>query len=326
MNNPLVSILIPVYNTEKYVAEAIESALNQTYKNIEIIIVDDGSKDRSVDIIAKISKKHHNIKFYKRNREPKGANTCRNIALENAEGLYIVFLDADDLIAPFCIEQRIKIIEKNPELDFAIFLMKQFKNLPNDSDIIINRNVQDDIKAFLILEHPWPITAVIWKSTSLKKLTGFNEDFQRLQDPELHLRALIKKFNYQKFYYYPPDCYYRLDYSTKVKSLKKQLIESHFYFISFFYKIFLSEKLYTYLDILQKQTIPITLNNLAYITNEVSEITFFLEKLKLMGIITWTDVLRYKFVFFVRSNFRLLKNQFKNNLKYYIPIAKNFLR
>ncbi|HEY4324125.1 MAG TPA: glycosyltransferase family 2 protein [Mucilaginibacter sp.] len=105
MDNPLVSIIIPVYNSEKYVAECIESAINQTWSNKEIIIVDDGSTDRSLTIVQRQAN-NPLVKIIQQSN--KGASAARNTGLKEAKGDYIQFLDADDLLSPNKIEEQIK--------------------------------------------------------------------------------------------------------------------------------------------------------------------------------------------------------------------------
>lgn len=91
----LVSIVIPVYNSEKYISETINSILNQTYSKYEIIIVDDGSTDRSEFIIKEYLKQESRIKYYKQVNS--GPACARNYGVEKAEGQFICFIDADDL-------------------------------------------------------------------------------------------------------------------------------------------------------------------------------------------------------------------------------------
>jgi len=110
MYNPLVSIIIPVYNAEKYLDESICSAINQTWKNIEIIIVDDGSADQSLNIALKYQAE--NIKVF--HQENKGASAARNEGLSEANGDYIQFLDADDLLSADKIEEQVKALEEMP--------------------------------------------------------------------------------------------------------------------------------------------------------------------------------------------------------------------
>lgn len=92
----LISIIIPIYNVEKYLVECIESVMNQTYKNLEIILVDDGSTDKSLEICKKYEKKDNRIKVI--HQENFGLSYARNVGIENANGRYLAFLDSDDFI------------------------------------------------------------------------------------------------------------------------------------------------------------------------------------------------------------------------------------
>jgi glycosyltransferase involved in cell wall biosynthesis len=106
MNEALVSIIIPVYNTEKYLAETIESAKNQTWPNKEIIIVDDGSTDNSLEI----AKAYQNAAITIISQTNKGASAARNKGLIHATGKYIQFLDADDLLDPDKIASQMSLL------------------------------------------------------------------------------------------------------------------------------------------------------------------------------------------------------------------------
>ena len=114
METPLVSVFIPVYNAEKYIAESLESILNQTYQNLEIILVDDGSTDRSVEIIE--SYQDERIKLI-RNEKNMGIPFTRNVGLENASGKYMAIMDSDDISLPERIEKQVKYLENHPEID-----------------------------------------------------------------------------------------------------------------------------------------------------------------------------------------------------------------
>ena len=108
-NNPLVSILIPSYNAEKWLAETVESALAQTWHNKEIIIVDDGSKDNSLSI----AKRYESSQIKVIAQENRGASSARNRALKEAQGDFIQYLDADDLLNPQKIEDQVRLLQQN---------------------------------------------------------------------------------------------------------------------------------------------------------------------------------------------------------------------
>ena len=106
----LVSVIVPVYNVEEFLDECIESVISQTYKDVEIILVDDGSKDGSPAICDKWAEKEAIIKVY--HQENKGLSEARNVGLEHCKGDYIVFLDSDDYLLPNCIETLLSKLEK----------------------------------------------------------------------------------------------------------------------------------------------------------------------------------------------------------------------
>lgn len=118
IKSPRVSVVIPVYNTEAYVEEAVRSIMNQTLKDIEIIIIDDGSTDNSSSIIAEISEEDSRINIYSQNNC--GLSLTRNRGIEYALGEYIYFMDSDDVLDPNALKTCYMLaIERN--LDFVFF-------------------------------------------------------------------------------------------------------------------------------------------------------------------------------------------------------------
>jgi GT2 family glycosyltransferase len=126
---PLVSILIPAYNAADWIAQTIQSALDQTWLNTEIIIVDDGSTDHTLDIANTF--KHSKVHVLTQANQ--GAAAARNHALRRAQGDYIQFLDADDLLAPDKIEQQIKLLQTSPTNYIASGAWARFYRNPTDA-------------------------------------------------------------------------------------------------------------------------------------------------------------------------------------------------
>lgn len=120
-----VSVIIPCYNQGKYIKEAIDSVLNQTYKNIEIVIINDGSTDNSSQIISNLISDKSNIKFID-NKENNGIIYARNFAIDEASGEYILPLDADDIIKPSYIEKAVKILEERSDIGIVYGKVKFF--------------------------------------------------------------------------------------------------------------------------------------------------------------------------------------------------------
>ena len=123
-----VSILMPMYNSEKYIKESINSILNQEYKNFELIIVDDGSIDSSIEIVKEYNDSR--IKLYE-NIENKGLPYTRNKLLSLATGEYIALFDSDDIALKNRIKAQVEFLEKNKNIDIKDeqLLLKIIKRL-----------------------------------------------------------------------------------------------------------------------------------------------------------------------------------------------------
>lgn len=210
MNN-LVSICIPTLNGEKYIAEAVFSALSQTYRPLEIIVSDDNSSDKTLSIISKIKNETDiPIKIY--SHIPNGIGSNWSNCINLAKGEYIKFLFQDDLLTSDCIEEMIKPFKlyKNVGLSFCkrefivetddperLNWMKQFDNLDNNW---INLKPVQKGKALLrdpnLLSTPMnkvgEPTSVLLKKDVFKKVGYFNEDLKQILDYECWYRVFSK--------------------------------------------------------------------------------------------------------------------------------------
>lgn len=193
--SPLVSVVIPAYNSAEFIGEAIESVLKQTYKNVEIIVVDDGSTDATVDIV----KQYRGVNLLQQKNQ--GSAVARNLAIENAKGSYIAFLDSDDVWWTGKLELQLEAMSKSgygmsysgfiwwkptldgsyspPENEFAL------EANPNLSTALLHTGwTYADLLLDCIV---WTSTVVIEK-TLLFESGLFNPDFRKGQDYELWLR------------------------------------------------------------------------------------------------------------------------------------------
>lgn len=116
MNNKSVSIIVPVYNVEKYLEECLDSIINQTYIDLDIILVDDGSTDSSPDICERYAEKDNRIRVI--HKENGGLSSSRNSGLDYAQGEYVYFLDSDDYLEKDAIDLLIKETENKPDIVF----------------------------------------------------------------------------------------------------------------------------------------------------------------------------------------------------------------
>lgn len=124
--HPIVSVIIPCYNNGNLLTEMLECLRRQTLPAWEAIIVDDGSTDDTPVVIEASATADRRIRFYRRERLPKGSVTCRNIGFSQALGNYVLHLDADDLISDTCLEKRVRFMEEHPDTDYASFPAKAF--------------------------------------------------------------------------------------------------------------------------------------------------------------------------------------------------------
>ena len=107
----LISVIVPIYNVQKFLSKCLDCLLAQTYKNIEIILVDDGSKDGSGEICDQYAEKHEQIKIL--HQLNAGPSKARNSGLDIANGKYVVFVDGDDIVSPYLVEDLYSLIQRN---------------------------------------------------------------------------------------------------------------------------------------------------------------------------------------------------------------------
>ncbi len=208
---PRFSIITPVYNRQQLIGKTIMSVISQTYGDWEMVIVDDGSTDSTVSIIKMYEEQDKRIKLVHRHQPPKGAATCRNIGLQKARGEFIIFLDSDDQLRPFALEQRLKAFRDNPTCDFLVFQTIK-KNLSTGKEEGLWHELngqQDHFLQFLSLQSPWQTAGPVWKLSSLVK-HSLVFDLQLLiwQDVDFHLMAFYKKLSYKLMQDYPADVIY----------------------------------------------------------------------------------------------------------------------
>ena len=112
-----VSVIIPIYNAERYLKECLESVVNQTYRNLDIVLIDDGSKDQSLKICREYQEKDSRVRVISKNNE--GVSATRNRGIEEARGQWISFVDSDDIIAENYVEELVKCLSEDAEICFV---------------------------------------------------------------------------------------------------------------------------------------------------------------------------------------------------------------
>lgn len=187
MKSPLVSIITPNYNCEEFINNTIESVLGQTYKNWELLIIDDCSKDKSIDKVQEFIKKDSRIKLIKMKMNS-GAALCRNKGIEFAKGKYIAFLDSDDIWLSKKLEKQIDFMEKN-NIDFTY---SQYTHMDeNGNSLKVKARVPEKISYKKMLFHCYTgCLTVVYNQESLGKIYG--PDISKSNDYGLFLQVLKK--------------------------------------------------------------------------------------------------------------------------------------
>ena len=203
----LVSIIIPGYNNQTFIEDAIASAIDQTYSNVEIIVIDDGSTDSSLEII-----KSFGDKVYWETGKNRGAPLARNRGIELAKGEYIKFLDADDVLLPDCLEKQVSQAIQLPSTRKAIVygdaIWVDQHNQPIASSPLRSRQLKEDAIAHILANSPLT-SCPLHKREYLLEIGGFDPTLPRGQEYDLHLRLVLAGV---EFLYYADSVYQYREY------------------------------------------------------------------------------------------------------------------
>lgn len=230
----MVSLITPSFNSAAYVEATYQSILRQTNPNWEWIIVDDGSTDSTLELLARYAASDSRIRFFQRTELPKGATTCRNQAVAASKGDYLIFLDTDDILASFCIEQRLRGIQQHPDADFVVFQMLHFQERTDDMRLLWNMaDDRDDLERAIHLNPVMAGSSTIWKKSSFERVGLWDNKILINQDIELHIRAICSGMTFKLLLDLPPDLYVR-NLSTSIsrarkKSKEKQLSRVYYF-------------------------------------------------------------------------------------------------
>lgn len=192
MNSPLISVIIPTYNRAAFIKDAIESVLNQTYKNYEIIVVDDGSIDNTKEIVSSIAGSIRYI--YKSNSGP---SASRNRGIREARGEYIAFLDSDDLWDPEKLELQMNEFLGNPEL---AMVTSNYRFIDQNKQVIKDPVGKEGyvppryiIADMVRLQFPWGGTSqFIFRRSVFEDVGVFNERLRISEDLDLLIRIGVR--------------------------------------------------------------------------------------------------------------------------------------
>lgn len=196
---PKVTIIMATYNRAHFIFETLLSVQNQSFKNFECIIIDDGGDDNTVEVITPILKEDNRFLFFKRpEKYKKGLPGCRNFGLDNAKGDFIIFFDDDDIVHPKLLQTVFYVLKDVNSIDFVHYKKQSFTNKFNYSNfnkplILEVENINERIYEDVILGNlPLASCTVLWKKDVFKN-HKFNENLQYAEEWELYSRILLEQ-------------------------------------------------------------------------------------------------------------------------------------
>lgn len=220
VGNSLISIIVPVYNAERFLKECIESILNQTYAEIELLLIDDGSSDSSGEICDAYAKTDSRIRV--EHQENKGVSAARNLGIDLSQGEYIIFVDADDVVGPYMVERYLSTLE-NTGADICISeCTGKLENISNPGiQFPTAFSAKEALHNTLALgiSNMGPVTKIIRRS-ALEGLY-FPSDIKFAEDQlfNIQLFTSVTKIAYL------PECHYYYRYSPEWSTTSKKFEE-----------------------------------------------------------------------------------------------------
>lgn len=193
MNQPLVSVLIPCYNVEKYVVESVSSILNQTYKNLEIIAINDCSTDNTGELLQQLASKNSRMKVITNEKNLKLISTLnKGITLCNGE--YIARMDADDISLPTRIEKEVDFLENNKDHDIVSTMFYAFRSEnPNKKDLHHSPFRDEELRAYMLFRSGICHPAVMIRKRVFTELgLKFETEYLHVEDYALWSEAIYK--------------------------------------------------------------------------------------------------------------------------------------
>ncbi|MCQ8180765.1 glycosyltransferase [Methylomonas sp. SURF-1] len=186
MDTPLISVIMPCYNAENYVESAVESVFQQSYTNVELIVVDDGSNDKSHLILTRCQERHPNLIVLQQSNL--GPFPARNLALKNAKGEFVAFLDADDYWAPNFLEKLLHGIKQN-NADLSYCGWQNIVEGGANGPAYVPRPYEEgDISQSFLAACPWPIHAALVRRAVIERANGFSLRRFSAMDYDLWIR------------------------------------------------------------------------------------------------------------------------------------------
>jgi len=256
--DPSISVIIPVFNGEPYIEGAIKSVFDQTFKDFEIIVIDDGSTDATRDCLEKWIREEKIRYIYQEN---KGTSAARNIGINAAKGRFLKFLDSDDWLYPQQFEHQIQHLINKPSFTISVtdYELEFEGKVRKKGNLWLGNGNQ---LARFIEGNPCPVHTILVQRSLVQEAGGFDEQLQAFEDSDLWLRLLLKGNVFEKIEYV--GCCYRIFKKSLSADTSKYLYEN--------YKFY--EKLNSILAQQLEQLHPEAIDMLLFVNTELTHKCF----------------------------------------------------
>lgn len=207
MDKPLVSVIVIFYNTKTFLKEAIDSILSQTYFCWELLLVDDGSSDGSTEIALEYTKKHPTKIFYHEHEghQNKGMSATRNLGIKYAQGIYLTFLDADDVLLPNTLADQVELLELHPEAAMVYGSLQWWYSWTGKSEDIerdfidkagleIDTLIKPPILLILFLQQKIAIAGMLLRKKNVDQVGGFESQFCGLYEDQVFCSKICLQY------------------------------------------------------------------------------------------------------------------------------------
>jgi len=189
---PLVSVVMPCYNAAAYLEQAVGSVLGQTLADLELIVVDDGSRDASPEILARLAQEDDRLRLL--HQDNRGPYPARNLGLRHARGKYVAFLDADDWWDRTFLEKMHRALsESGADLAYCGWQNVGLEGKRGDPYVPPDYELEDKAERFLKAAAPWPIHAALTRREVIDEVGGFNVTLPTCMDYDLWLRIAVTR-------------------------------------------------------------------------------------------------------------------------------------
>jgi glycosyltransferase involved in cell wall biosynthesis len=200
---PRASIIIPTKDRRDLLVQTLASVAAQTEQDWEAIVVDDGSTDGTLGYVRAAAREDERIRLLHRQGPVTGACAARNQGLAASRADVIIFLDSDDILEPFALEDRLVALSNRPGADFLVTQARCFRHHPGDLATLWNVDPpgvtpDEDLDRFLARDIPWQTTSATWRRAALDRVGPWDEHAPSGQDLDFHVRAILAGLRYER--------------------------------------------------------------------------------------------------------------------------------